>query len=258
MIKKLQEDWEKLSQEAQASSGDPVRQRAIVERMNAVSGALRKLSQGSVTRTTLSQAVRETLERILGESRDALFPDFARKADVDGGLGRLEERLNELDSSLGKRLESIESRIQRALDSHEGQNGGAAQGVSSQILEEMASLRTNFSEEIGHTFQSADARLEALERRMAESSERFTEDRAEGERLTRGLFEDLSRKGGELEGRLAALEDRAGQLHSEVQAVAGTIRDAEARLNGRLEEVLRGLEHRDEAESVRRESGAAE
>src|SRR6185503_8918133 len=239
MIKKLQEDWEKLSQEAQASSGDPVRQRAIVERMNAVSGALRKLSQGSVTRTTLSQAVRETLERILGESRDALFPDFARKADVDGGLGRLEERLN-------------------ALDSHEGQNGGAAQGVSSQILEEMASLRTNFSEEIGHTFQSADARLEALERRMAESSERFTEDRAEGERLTRGLFEDLSRKGGELEGRLAALEDRAGQLHSEVQAVAGTIRDAEARLNGRLEEVLRGLEHRDEAESVRRESGAAE
>src|SRR5262245_52909803 len=72
MIKKLQEDWEKLSQEAQASAGDPVRQRAIMERMNAVSGALRKLSQGSVTRTTLSQAVREALERILAESRDTL------------------------------------------------------------------------------------------------------------------------------------------------------------------------------------------
>jgi len=136
MIKKLQEEWEKLSQEAQAGGNDPSRQNAIVERMNAVSGALRKLSQGSVTRTTLSQAVRESLDRILSESKDSLFPDLARQSEVDRGLSLLEERLKEIEASLGRRLESLESRIDRELGAGGGQNGGALHGVSRQILEE--------------------------------------------------------------------------------------------------------------------------
>jgi chromosome segregation ATPase len=237
MIKKLQEEWEKLSQEAQAGGNDPTRQHAIVERMNAVSGALRKLSQGSVTRTTLSQAVRESLDRILSESKDSLFPDLARQSEVDRGLSLLEGRLKEIEASLGRRLESLESRIDRELGAAGGQNGGALHGVSRQILED-------------------ESRIEALERRLAESSARVTEEKAERDRLARVRFDELAEKGGELERKLAELEARTGELGGGVQAAVQSIRALEARLNGRLDGVLRSLESRDEVESGLREAEA--
>src|SRR5262245_8282873 len=97
MIKKLHEEWEKLSQEASQLRAqreglqDPERHREILDRMGVVGDALRKMSQSSVTRTTLSQAVRDALLEILRTERESCFPEFT---ELKGELQSLREALS--------------------------------------------------------------------------------------------------------------------------------------------------------------------
>jgi chromosome segregation ATPase len=152
MIKKLHEEWERLSQEAsqlqarQALDQDPKRHQEILERMTAVGGALRKLSQGSVTRTTLSQAVRDALGEILRNERESLFPELSQ---VRGELATLRE-------SLDRRLSELASHSQ----SSEGQLGADQEKVSGEF--------TRLDGRVKHLEGSLASRLDRLEGRIAQ------------------------------------------------------------------------------------------
>jgi len=63
--------------ESPESPESPVEE-GLANRLSEVQGALRKISQGAVSRQSLNEAVRSSLEEVLAEKRDEATPDVSR------------------------------------------------------------------------------------------------------------------------------------------------------------------------------------
>ncbi len=205
MINKLHEEWEKVSEEARAAAEqDPSRRQEILSRMGALTDAFRKLTKSSVTRTTLSQAVRDALKEILMKEP---LPEIAA----------LQEEIGELRKLMETMLQST----------------GGSPEVADQ-LERVAADQLKTSEEITATINGQTAKIEEQATRLAALSQDLT---SADDHLAEGL-KDLEHR---LTERLSNLESASA---SRVEALDGSLRQSMAAAETRLAEAQDQLEAR--------------
>ncbi len=260
MIKKLHEEWERLTEEVRAVPGSENSQsHQVLERMNAVSSALRRLTQGSVTRTTLSQAVRDALTDILRGEGDLLFPELAslkdRFASLEEQLGRSAptdskpavEGVQTALKTLAGEVAGDVARLNGRLQGFEGALESKLQALEERILDRLSKLPANLPASPGGqsppqgvdqgqraAFERLEARVEESQGRAALLHERL--DTVQGALLAR--FEELSGLVGTEEKQRAAL----GQdLSSVDDHLAEGLKDLEGRVVGRMGELETSL-----------------
>ncbi len=277
MIKKLHEEWERLTDEVRLTpEGENAQSHQVLERMNAVSSALRRLTQGSVTRTTLSEAVRGALSDILQGDRDTLFPELATlreqmaslqeelrqnrerepkapakeleaglktlAGEVAGDVGRIDARLQSIESALDAKLRLLEERILERISSLSGLHSASESAGS---LAPPAAAAEEMAVDILHGPLAPenvdDGRISRLEALLEESGERATEWQARLHALQTTLQSRLA----ELSGLVGAEEKRRTTLGLELTSVddhlAEGLKELEGRIVGRIGEMESSL-----------------
>ncbi|MBI4583125.1 MAG: hypothetical protein HY717_03780 [Planctomycetes bacterium] len=119
--------------------------RAVIEKLGGIQQALKKISQGSISRTSLTAAVREALHQILEGDKQELFPELRELQAGIELLGRasgegLEKQKSELEGQLG----AVRERSEKGIESFQAW----AQDRFGQLENRLAALESQFQEQL--------------------------------------------------------------------------------------------------------------
>lgn len=225
MINRVSEDWREVERAARTAgnmSADQVD--SLMRSISAVTAALRKMCEVSVTRTTLAAAVKEALPPILQDGGPQLFPGLYEE------VARLRAKVEDVAAAVAESGSRAEVSATEAAE-REARERDAREAIEAGFRREIA------------------ARLEDFEARVRRLSE-FDEEL----RSVKDGMDEVDARVGALGARLSALEGRAEREDSAVadaarrlEGVAGEVREVEGRVRGvegRLESTAASLEAR--------------
>ena len=226
MIHKISKEWGEVEEASRRLDGS---ESEDVQRMlSAVAGvrdALKQMCDVSVTRTTLKDAVKESLLTIIRENRDELFPELAEvRARLDAAPASGVEALDGADFAMPEgvreRLDSFEDRLSRLGDF------GDDVGLLSTRVDTMQGDLKDLQE-----------KDEELERGLEESETKLRKEIQE-------MVEVLSGKLSELHGMLSRIESTLPQRET-ISSLEAKLNQLEAKFNQlgvRVEAVQTGVD----------------
>ncbi len=256
MINKVQQDWEKLGQALERTSGSDLEVREVLKHIGGVREVLKRMCQVSVTRTSLKNAVRDALLPVLHEHRDELFPELQDFAAVKAGLSRqkgaaapsltpelrgkilrFEERISQLTelqslfTDLSGQVSSVDEKVQRLQDRLSAAEGQLRTG--DQTIELMKGELKSAVDEV----TSSRQRLAGLdERLLTQGSEQAALQERVAQHDTRLSAAD--EKLGSVDEQLQRTDERFGQVNGRIGQVEGHVSKLEVRFE-ELEKTLR-------------------
>jgi chromosome segregation ATPase len=259
MINKITEEWERVGDSLPRKDLDESADlKAVLQAIRGVQSALRQMSQVTVTRTTLKNAVKDCLRENSSEiapwasppaGGEALPADIAARLEgFEARLERLSEKEGDLSAAVeaqGRRLDDVEGRLSEiharllAVDDRLEKFDGRFDGILDRVGAASAGVgEVNFrAAEIEGRLGQADEGVRGLERDLREGLLSQAEDVS---RRFLGVREELGRSGAELEARLRK------EVEDMMEALAGKV----AELQGTLGRVEGLVARRDELRSV--------
>jgi archaellum component FlaC len=262
MLKNVHEEWEKASSDARgAAEGEPAKGQEILSRMDAVSSALKKISQGTVSKATLSQAVKNALVEIIREDPGFLGIDGIRQ-EVEALRAQQAAKSQEFRGNVEKLIKTVARRMEEELGKLRSHLDTEVENLGSQIRDGIGGARSAMPDgpdallsAVGNTAGAAfDVRLEDQAGKLLALGKELT---SADENLAEGLKDLESRLTGKMEAFEASAAARIGGLESDL---LHSLAAAETRLTesqGGLETALGGRVEGLDGE-LRRELAAAE
>lgn len=206
----------------------------------AVTAALRRMCEVSVTRTTLAAAVKEALPPILQDGGPQLLPGLYEE------IARLRAKVEDVAAAIAESGARAEGSAKEAAE------------TAAREREARETLEAGFRREVAARLEDFEARV----RRLSEFDEEL--------RSVKDGMDQVDARVGTIDARLAALEGRSEREESAVadaarrlEGVAGEVREVDGRVRGvegRLESTAASLQARldDLARSVRAANEEAE
>ena len=224
MIKKLHEEWDKLSPEArEAAAQDPANRPEILARLESLTTAFRKISEGSVTRVSLSQAVRTALQGILQE--ESAIPQ----------VSSLREEINEVRRMVGETLAdrgpSLADEVRRELTSAQELFAAGIRDLREDFQDEMEGLRAVLRSAPQVPEAASASAAGSLKALQVESAARVREVESRLDAQIVRLREELARETMRLESEFSdRLQRSAEKILGGSNGAAGRIEEQATRL----------------------------
>jgi len=226
MIKKLHEEWDKLSPEArEAAAQDPAKRPEILARLESLTTAFRKISEGSVTRVSLSQAVRTALQGILQE--ESAIPQ----------VSSLREEINEVRRMVGETLAdrgaSVAADVRRELTSAQELFAAGIRDLREDFQDEIEGLRAvlRSAPQVPEAASASPAAAGSLKALQEESAARVREAESRLDAQIVRLREELARETMRLESEFSdRLQRSAEKILGGSNGSAGRIEEQATRL----------------------------
>lgn len=242
----MQEDsrkrWKELverAREALARSGQEGGDdlAALFERLHGVEGALHQMSQGTVSRQKLSEAVEASLLEILADPPEGMLPrleELARRLEESEAEARrrVEELRSELELQPDQIVREISRQVDRQIETLTGRLEDRLEALQAMVgsLPRVLPLRGRMDR--------LQTRLEELEATLRGDLQKHLEGlETLGIRLETGRKNEATRQFEELQARLDAFEEALAELSCAQQSrdeKVEALRDGQGRL---LEEV---------------------
>ena len=276
---------EALRREGDAGGGEELT--SLLDRLNGVQGAIQKISQGAISSQKLSEAVEESLSRILEDHPERRFPQLKALASrLEESEGRLQKRMQGLEASrvdpdlllsraeamVQTRTEGLAERLEDRLDAIQAMVGSLPRvlplgGRFDRLFARVEELESTLRGDLQGRLEG----LESLHRNLAD--EALSHQSHLSEQL-QARFDALEESLAEQAGLSRAWEERLEDLRREIAQQAEGLRSLEEGLQGLMtiladrrperERVLRHLAldlrdilTRNSAESARTEEARA-
>ncbi len=228
------------------ADSDPEAVHSLLKQLSGVQSALGKLAEGTVSRTTLAEAVSEALRRLLREDRAGLLPELDELLARVEASENVSDQLQDVRLEFSRLVEKLEGDLQRRIASSVEQTDGALAQKLDDLKVMVGTLPTLIPAR--NLLRKLADRLDRMQREIEQ-----TLQRCRGELSAHVEASDLSRA--DLEKGLASANDALRRLEARVDAQSLELHAAvEALARAREDLPDRRSESRDPEEERRRSS----